>query len=51
MKQMTFIKSDDIFLKTQGTSIAYIFRKQNMFIKLQLIMSLSMNQFTQQFAI
>jgi len=40
---MTFIKPDDIFLKTQGTSIACIFKKENMFIKLQLLMSLSMN--------
>jgi len=39
------------FLNTQGISIAYIFRKQNMFIKSQLLMSLSMNQFIQRFAI
>ena len=63
IKQLTLIKSDDIyetanlyqvrwyFLKAQGTSIACIFRKQIMFIKLQLLMSLSMNQFIQWFAI
>ena len=43
--QNIFIKSDDICLNTQGMSTACIFIKQNMFIKLQLLMSLSMNQF------
>jgi len=49
---ISVIKSEHIyqvrwhfFLKTQGTSIACVFRKQNMFIKLQLLMSLLMNQF------
>jgi len=37
------------FLKTTGTSIACTFRKHNMFTKLQLLMSLPMNQFIQQF--
>jgi len=40
-----------IFLKTQDTSIVFIFSKQNIFIKLQLLMSLSMNQFVQWFTI
>ena len=39
------------FLKIQGMSIACIFKKRNMFMKLQLLMSLSMNQFIQWFAI
>jgi len=54
---MTFMKTDDIYIKlddifkAQDTFIACIFRKQNMFLKLQLLMSLSMNQFIQRFAI
>ena len=44
------VSSQMLFLKTQGTSIACIFRKQNIFIQLQLLMSLSMNQFVQWFA-
>jgi len=47
---MTFFKSDDIFFETQATSIAYIFRK-HMFIKLQLLMILSITQFIQRFTI
>ena len=35
----------NFFLKTERTSIICIFKNQNMFIKLQLLMSLSMNQF------
>ena len=42
---ISVIKSNDICLKTQGMSIACVFRKQIMSVKLQLLMSLSMNQF------
>ena len=39
------LSSQMTFLKTKGTSIVCIFRKQNMFIKLKLLPSSSMNQF------